>query len=57
MLVSISPKTASPVLKSNLIIVGSNFGEDRSKLTVTLNNLSGTKIYDLGVVSSNDTHI
>jgi len=51
----ISPKDGSPIKKQDLTITGTNFGTDKSAISVTL--ISTAKTYDLSVWKVTDTEI
>jgi hypothetical protein len=53
---SITPISASPVLKGYLNITGNGFGTNISNLQVFLTNATG-RIYQLNVLQANDTNI
>lgn len=53
---SISPASASPVLKSIMTIQGSGFGTNLTAVSVYLSNDTG-KVYTFRVLSVNDTTI
>lgn len=54
--ISLSPTSANPGVKGVLEVNGLNFGTDASLLQVFLSNSSG-KIYQLNILSSNDTYL
>ena len=53
---SISPASASPVLKAVMTITGSGFGTDASAIEIHLTNSTG-KMYEMRVVTITDTQI
>jgi hypothetical protein len=53
----ISPTSFSPVLKGTMTINGSGFGTDMSQLTVYLVNSTGSRVYQMNVLSANDTQL
>ena len=53
---SISPTSASPVLKGSLTINGIRFGTNRSEVTVWLVNTTA-RVYQLNVIRINDTQL
>ena len=53
---SISPTSASPVLKGALTINGLRFGTNRSEITVWLANATA-RVYQLNVIRINDTQL
>lgn len=52
---SVSPNSASPVLKTTMTVVGSGFGTDISLLTAYLVNGTGYRTYQLNVLTVSDT--
>jgi hypothetical protein len=54
---ALQPATSNPKLKSILTIIGSNFGTDSTKIRVFLNNDQGVQVYELRVLTVNDTSI
>ena len=55
-LISISPSSASPVLKQFMNITGTGFGTDKDVISVHLANGTG-KVYQLRVLKVTDTLI
>lgn len=53
---SISPTSASPVLKAVMTITGSGFGTDANAIEIHLTNSTG-KMYEMRVVTITDTQI
>jgi len=54
---SISPATASPVLKTNIVITGTGFGTNKNVVHVFLDSSTKRGVYELGVVSVTDTTV
>ena len=52
---SITPSSASPVLKGNMTITGSGFGTNINSLSVYLVNSLGIRTYQMNVLSASDT--
>lgn len=54
---SLSISSASPVLKTDIVITGTTFGTDKSKVRVFLDSATKREVYELGVVSVTDTTV
>ena len=55
---SLSKQTASPMIKSNVVVSGSGFGSDKQKLRCILQNIDDESIYlELNVYSAVDNEV